>query len=346
MPVPQNSKRTPSVTYEAIVREVQAGNIKPVYYLMGEESYYIDRIADLIVASVLLPEERDFNLVTLFGAETNVDNVINMAKGFPMGAKRLVVHVKEAQALQNIDRLEYYLGHPQASTVLILCHKNGTIDRRKKIVRLIEKCGVLFESKKLYDSQLPTFVKDYLRRKKVSIAPEAAALMGEFVGSDLNRMASELDKLCLSLPENASNVTVEMVKQNIGMSRDFNIFELQEALVNRNVLEANLIAKYFDLNPKANAIQKTLSMLFRFFSNLMLSFYAPDKSERGLAAWLGMSEWQIRRNVLPAMRNYSGTKVLRIIGEIRRTDARSKGVDNPGTSNGDLMKELLFFILH
>lgn len=346
MTTTQSNRKNASTSYESIVREVRAGNVRPIYYLMGEESYYIDRLADFITDSTLLPEEKDFNFITLYGPETAIDDVINACKGFPMGAKRVVVCVREAQGLRGIDRLEFYLKQPQPSTVLICCHKNGSLDRRKKICTLIEKNGVLFESKKLYDSQLPTFIRDYLKRKKIAIEPEAAAMLGEYVGADLNRLAGELDKLAISLPAGERTVTQALVRRNVAMTRDFSIFEMQDALVRKDIVKVNQIAHYFDSNPKDFSIQKLLASLFKFFSNLMLAYYAPEKSERGIAAWLGITEWQAKKNYLPAMRNYTGTKVLHIIEQIRRTDARSKGIDNPATSDGDLMKELFFFILH
>lgn len=346
MPPAATASRKAGVTYETIVRDVRAGVVKPVYYLMGEESYYIDRVADFIIDAVLTPEQRDFNLLTLFGADTNVDAVINAAKGFPMGADRQVVVVREAQNLSNIERLEFYLRQPQPSTVLIVCHKNGVLDRRKKVAGLIEKAGVLFESKKLYESQLPAFVRDYLKRKRLTAEPEAVAMLVEYVGADLNRMAGELDKLAIAIPQGMTTVTRDLVARNIGISKEFNIFELQDALAQKDILQVNRIANYFDKNQKANPIQKTLPALFRFYSSLMLAYYAPEKNERGIAAWLGMSDWQVRRNIMPAMKNYSGVKVMKIIGEIRRTDARSKGVENPSVSAGELMRELLFFILH
>ncbi len=346
MPAYPAAKKSVATTYEDIVRDVRAGNLKPVYCLMGEESYYIDRVADFIVDTLLKPEERDFNLLTFFGADTDADAVINAAKGYPMGAARQVVVVREAQSLSHIDRLEFYLSQPQPSTVLIICYKNGSLDRRKKLASLIEKQGVLFESKKLRDNQLPTFVRDYLKRKQLAIEPAAAEMMAEYVGSDLNRMAGELEKLVIALPKGAKTVTADLVERNIGISKEFNIFELQDALAQKDILKVNRIANYFDKNPKANPVQKTLPALFKFFSNLMLSYYAPDKSERGIAAWLGMTEWQVRKNVLPAKERYSGVKVMKIIEAIRQTDARSKGVGNPGISNGELMKELFYFILH
>lgn len=341
-----NAKKSASISYEKIVRDVRSGDIKPVYYLMGEESYYIDHVADFIINTLLSPEEKVFNLVTFYGAETTVDTVITAARAYPMGAQRLVVLVKEAQNMRHLDRLELYLRQIQPSTVLIFCHKNGTLDRRLKVATLIQKEGVLFESKKLYDSQLPPFVRDYLKRKHLTVAPGAAEMAAEYVGADLNRLASELDKLALALPLGEKTVTPELVRQHVGMSPKFNIFELQDALGVKDVLKVNRILKYFDNNPKENPIQMILPALFKFFSNIMLAYYSPDKSEHGLATWLNMTDWQVRKNVMPGMRFYTGVKVMHIISEIRRTDSRAKGVANPSTSNGDLMKELMFFVLH
>ena len=333
-------------TPEDIVKGVRDGDIKPVYILMGDESYYIDRISDFIVSRVLKPEERDFNLLTFFGPESSVDDVINSAKGFPMGAQRLAVVVKEAQGLSGIDKLEFYLKNPQPSTVLIICYKNGVIDKNKKFLTMARKIGVVFESKKLRDRQLTPFIEKYLRKKGLAIDSNAAEMMAEYIGPDLNRMAGELDKLSLAMKSGAKTVTADLVAENIGVSKDFNIFELQDAIVRKNILKANVITNYFDSNPKANPIQKTLPVLFRLFSNVMLAYYSPDKSERGIAAWLGQTDWQVRQNIIPAMKNYSGVKVMKIIGEIRRTDARSKGVGNPSIPSGELMRELMFFILH
>lgn len=339
-------KKAAGITYEQIVREVRAGNVKPIYFLMGDESYYIDRIADFISDTILTPDERDFGLTTVFGADTDIDRIMAAAQSFPMGCSRQVILVKEAQALKHLERLEKYLQHVQPSTVLIFCYKNGTIDRRLKVASAIEKTGVLFESKTLKDRALVSFVQGYLQRKRVAAESGVAEMMVESVGSDLNRMASELDKLLLSLPSGAKVVTAEMVRVHIGVSKNFNIFELQDALGRKDVAKVNQIVKYFDENPKENPIQKLLPSLFHFFTNLMLAYYAPDKSERGIAQWLGLAGWQVRWNVLPGMRVYTGVKVMQILSAIRRTDARSKGVDNPFISNGDLMKELFFFILH
>ncbi len=333
-------------TFDSLLRDVQEGKLSPVYCLMGAEPYYIDVLAAQIIEQALRPEERDFNLVTLYGPDTGTDDVINAARAYPLGAERTVVCVKEAQGLGDIDRLEYYLKKPQPQTVLILCHKNGTLDRRRKLAGLIEKTGVLFESKKPTDRELPAFISGYLKARNCGIQPQAVQLLVDHVGADLSRMVGELDKLLLSLPAVAREVSVALVSAHIGVSKEFNIFELQDAIANKDAYRAFRIANYFDKNPKQNPIQKTLPALFRFFSTLMTAYYCPDRSERGLAQWLGLADWQVRRNVLPAMRNYTGRKTIQIISAIRRADARSKGVDNPSTPDGEIMKELLCFILY
>lgn len=339
-------KKPTGITYEQIVRDVRAGNIKPIYYLMGEESYYIDRVSEFIVQMVLTPEEREFGLCTLYGADINVDDLITSARAFPMGSRYSVFLIKEAQNMKHLERLEMYFKQIQSTTILIFCHKHGALDRRLKVATLIGKEGVMFESKKLYDNQLPPFVVNYLKRKKIGIEPPAAEMVAEYVGSDLNRLASELDKLVLSLPKNDYLVTVGLVREHIGVSKNFNIFELQDALIEKNVLKAFQIAKYFDSNPKENPIQMVLPSLFNLFSRVMMAYYAPERTERGIAQWLSMTEWQVRKNVLPALQAYSGIKVMQILSEIRRTDARSKGVGNPSIASGELMKELIYFILH
>lgn len=346
MPSTRTTNSAKSQNYERIIHDVQAGRFKPVYCFMGAESYYIDRLADYVVEQAVAPEQRDFNMIMLYGADAGADKIISAAKSFPMGADRLVVCVKEAQNVKDLDLLAYYLQKPQPTTVLVLCYKNGVLDRRKKLSALIEKTGELYESKKLYESQLPGFIRDYLGRKRVAIDPKAATMMADYVGTDLNRMAGELDKLVIALPENERTVRPELVEALIGVSKDFNNFELLEAIIAKDVVKANRIINYFDSNPKANPVPVTLSTLFKFFSQLMLAYYAPDRSERGVALWLGVPDWQVRRNVIPAMRVYNGRKVMQIVHEIRRADARTKGVGNPSTSAGDVMRELLFFILH
>jgi DNA polymerase-3 subunit delta len=310
-------------TYEEIARELKNRIYKPVYYLMGEESYYIDRISEYIAQTVLNENEKEFNQTIVYGADTDIATVINAAKRYPMMSKYQVVIVKEAQNIKNIEELVYYLQKPLDSTILVLCHKHGTLDRRKKLAAEIEKVGVLFESKKIKDAQLPGFISSYLKRRSVEIEPKASEMMAEFVGADLSRMAGELEKLIITLPRGQKRITPEQIERNIGISKDYNNFELRNALVAKDVFKANQIIKYFEENPKTNPLQMTLSVLFNFFSNLMLAYYAPDKSEQGIANQLGLkSSWQ-SKDYMVAMRKYSGVKVMQIIGEIRYCDAKS-----------------------
>ena len=333
-------------TYEEIARDLKNRIYKPVYYLMGEESYYIDRISEYIAQTVLNENEKEFNQTILYGADTDIATIINAAKCYPMMSKYQVVIVKEAQGVKNIDELSYYLQKPLESTILVLCHKHGVLDRRKKLAAEIEKVGVLFESKKIKDAQLTGFITSYLKRKSIEIEPKASEMMAEFVGTDLSRMAGELEKLIITLPKGQKRITPEQIEQNIGISKDYNNYELRNALIIKDVFKANQIIKYFEENPKTNPLQMTLSVLFNFFSNLMLAYYAPEKSEQGIAAQLGLkSPWQ-SKDYLAAMRKYSGVKVMQIIGEIRYCDAKSKGVGNSSLGDGELLRELVYKILH
>lgn len=341
------TKQTQEITYEEIVRRVRAKEYSPVYYLMGEESYYIDKISDYIVDSVLTPEERDFNLTIVYGLNTNINSVIDAARRFPVMSTYQIVLVKEAQQLDNLDKLSEYLQNPQKSTILIFCHKNGVLDRRKKIADEIKKKGVLFESRSLYDSQLPAFINSYLKRRGYQIESQAALILSNYVGSDLCRLTGELDKLIVAFPEVRKVITPEDVESRVGISKDFNNYELLNALIEKDVYKANMIVKYFNSNPKSFAIQKTLTVLFNFFANLMQAYYAPQKTEDSIALWIEQPRWQVTRNIIPAMKKYSGVKVMKIISEIRNTDVRSKGVGSTSnTSSGQLLQDLIFFILH
>lgn len=334
------------LTCDDILKELHIGQYHPVYYLMGEESYYIDLIADYIEKHVLSDSEKEFNLTVVYGADTDISAIINAAKRYPMMSEYQVVIVKEAQAVKGMEELGYYLKKPLLSTILVLCHKHGVLDRRKKLASEIEKVGILFESKKMKDAQLPAFISSYLKRKGIDIDPKASAMLIECVGNDLSRMAGELEKLIITLPKGSKRVIPEQVEQNIGVSKDYNNFELRTALINKDVLKANRIIKYFEGNPKNNPLQMTLSLLFGFFSNLMVAYYAPEKTEQGIASYLGLkSPWQARE-YLTAMHRYSGVKTLQIIGDIRQADAMSKGVGNTSISHSDLLRELIFKILH
>ena len=337
-----------NVSFDSIMADLEARRFVPVYYLMGDESYYIDKISDYIAEHVLQPEERDFNQTILFGSDVTASQVADYARRYPMMSEYQVIIVKEAQNIKNTEALERYFKQPLASTILVMCHKNGTVDGRKReYVKAIQSAGVLFESKKLRDRDLPVFIERYLKAREVSIDTKSTQIIADSIGADLSRLASELDKVIISLPKESRRVTPQVVEDQIGVSKEFNSFELRDAIVNRNVFKANQIIKYFDDNPKAGSIYAFLPMLFNFFQNLMIAYYAPNnKSQEGVAEWLELRNAWAAKDYMIGMRNYTGTKVMQIIGKIREIDAKSKGLDNPNTPPGELMKELIFYILH
>ena len=302
-----------NVTFDSIMADLKARKFVPLYYLMGEEPYYIDRIADV-----------------LFGSDVTGAQIADYARRYPMMAEYQVLIVKEAQNVKQTEALEKYFKSPMPSTILVMCHKNGTVDGRKRdYVKAIQSAGVLFESKKLRDRDLPAFIEGYLKRRQVSIDPKSTQMIADNIGSDLSRLTGELDKVVL------------------GVSKEFNGYELRDAIVNRNVYKANQIIKYFDENPKSGGLYSFLPLLFNYFQNLMIAYYAPNnQSQERVAEFLEIKQPWAAKIFMTGMRNYSGMKVMQIISKLREIDAKSKGLDNPNTSAGELMKELIFYILH
>ena len=341
------AEKRQTTTYESILSDLSEGKFAPLYILMGEESYFIDKITDFIAQNALREEERDFNQTVCFGSDVSAAAVADMARRYPMMAERQVVIVKEAQNIKQWDQLEQYFEKPQPTTVLVIAYKNGTIDGRKKILTKAQNAGaVIFESKKLYERDLPVFMVDYLKRHQATIDHKSCQMIAEHIGSDLSRLTSELDKVCLSMPEGSRHITPEVVEEQIGVSKDFNGFEFRSAIANRDILKANQILKYFDSNPKSGGPFMLIPLLFNFFQNLMLAHYAPQKTDSGVAQFLDLRSPWAAKEYMTGLRNYSGMKTMQIIQKIRETDAKSKGLDNPNTPVGDLMKELVFFILH
>lgn len=333
--------------YLEILKDVRNKNFKPVYFLMGEESYFIDLITDAIIENALTDDERDFNQTIMYGADIdNYGTVVNAAKRYPMMAPRQLVVVKEAQQVANIELLSFYLKQPLASTILVINHKHGVV-KGKKLLSEIEQVGVLYESKKLYDNQLPAFINNYVAASGRTIENKAMQMIADYIGSDLNRLTSELDKLRISMGEAKTRITPEDVERNIGVSKDFNNFELLNAIVTRNVFKANQIVNYFERNPKNNPFIVTISVLFGFFSNLMLAFFAADKSEQGLMQELKLRSTFQSRDYITAMRNYNAFKCIDIIALLRQYDARSKGIGaTSNTTEGEMLRELVFKIMH
>lgn len=335
------------VTFQTIMQDLKNRSFAPFYLLMGDESYYIDSISDYIASHVLSPEECDFNQTICFGSDVTAVQVADMARRYPMMAEYQVIIVKEAQNIRSLEALEKYLKNPVKSTILVWCHKNGKIDARKKVLGVAQSVGVVFESKKLRDYQLPDFIQNYLKPKKISIDPKSCQMIADYIGADLSRIVSELDKILIYLPEDDRRITPEVVEKEVGVSKDFNAFELRNAIVSKDVFKANQIIKYFDNNPKAGSLYSFLPLLFSFFQNLMIVHYTPNKSsEQDIARALDLKSAWGSKDFITGLRNYSARKTMEIISKIREVDGKSKGLDNPNTGAGELMKELIFFILH
>ncbi|MFL9843385.1 DNA polymerase III subunit delta [Flavobacterium rhizosphaerae] len=328
-----------------LVNDIKGGNIKPLYFFMGEEPYYIDKLTEYIENNLLPEEDRGFNQMVLYGKDVSMDEVIGNAKRYPMMAERQLIIVKEAQELaRQIDKLEHYAENPQPTTVLVFAYKYKTLDKRKKVTKLINKTGVVFESKKLYENQVGDWIKRVLSGKGYSIEPKAAAMLVEFLGNDLGRISKELDKLSIILPQ-GSTITPKLIEDNIGISKDYNVFELRKAIGERDQLKAYKIADYFSQNPKDNPLVMTIGLLFGFFSQLLQYHGIKDKSPGNAAKVLKVNPFFLKDYDI-ALRNYPMKKVSAIVAALRDTDVKSKGVGANSLSHHDLLKEILVKIFN
>lgn len=334
------------MTFEQIKADILARRFKPVYLLMGEESYYIDELTNLFVEKVLPEEERDFNQTILYGRETDVRNLITLARGFPMMSEYQLIVVKEAQDMSKLDELSVYVQNPLASTILVINYKNGLFDKRKKLTAEINKHGVIFESNKVPEYKMPAFISSYIQSKGLTIDGKSAQMLADYLGNDLKKFTNEIEKLLIALPPNNRQITADIIELNIGISKDFNNFELLKAVVEKNIVKVNQIADYFEKNPKNNPMILTLTVLFNFFSNLMICYWAKDKSEQGLAAELGLRSSYQAKDYVQAVRNYNAFKCMEVISLLRAYDAKGKGIGNISTPDGELLKELLYKITH
>lgn len=323
-----------------IVNDIKAGKIWPIYFLMGEEPYYIDKLSDYIEQNILSEEEKSFNQTVLYGRDVTVEDIISAAKRYPMMAERQVIIVKEAQDLtKTIDKFESYSENPMPSTVLVICYKYKTLDKRKKVTKNLSKNGLVYESKKLYDNQVGEWIKRVLQGKNYTIEPKASAMLVEFLGTDLSKINNELEKLQIILPK-GSLITAKDIEENIGFSKDFNVFELRKAIGDRNQFKAYQIAQYFADNPKDNPMVVTTSLVFSFFVNLLLYHGLKDKNPKNVAAVLKVNPYFLKDYDV-ALKNYPMKKVSAIVATLRIIDVKSKGVGANGLPNGDLLKEML-----
>lgn len=334
------------MTFEQLVSDIKSRKFKPVYLLMGDEPYYIDELTSLLLDSVLPEEERDFNQTILYGMETDVKSVITFARSFPMMSDYQLIVIKEAQNLSKIEELEIYAKNPLTSTILVLNYKNGSLDKRKKLYAEIEKHGVIFESKKIPEYKIPGFISTYVQTKGLGIDQKSAQMLSDYLGSDLSKLTNEIAKLLIAIPSDQKRITAELIEENIGISKDFNNFELLKAVVEKDIYKINQIADYFQKNPKNNPLVMTMSVLFNFFSNLMVCYWAKNKTEQGIASELGFRNPYQAKDYVVALKNYNAFKCMEVISLLRTYDAKSKGVGNVSASDGELLKELLYKVTH
>jgi DNA polymerase-3 subunit delta len=335
-----------------ILKDLKNRKYKPLYLLHGDEPYFIDQVSDFVEDELLSEAERGFNQTVLYGKDTDVMTVLNAAKRYPMMAEYQVVLVKEAQDMKwgrddddkkTINPLLSYLENPLTSTILVFCYKYGKFDKRKKTYKAIEKHGVVFESATLYDNKIPSWIESLVAAKGYKIDQQATAMMAEYLGNDLSKIANELEKLMLNVSA-GQTITMQHVQDNIGISKEYNVFELQSALSRKDPFKVNQIINYFEANPKANPIVLVLGNLNNFFSKVLLYHYAKDKSPQSLARELGVNPYFIKDYELAA-RGYNYSKSMQVISLLREYDLKSKGVGSNAVP-GELMKELMFKILH
>lgn len=327
-----------------IVADIKNGNIKPIYFLMGEEPYYIDKISDYIEAHVLADSEKGFNQQVMYGRDVTIEDIVGAAKRYPMMAERQVLIIKEAQDLsRNIEKLLSYAENPQPTTVLVLNYKYKKLDKRKKLHKVIAKTGCIFESKKLYENQVSDWIRKVLSENNYKIEPKASLMLVEFLGTDLSKISNELAKLMLVLSE-GTIISDTHIEENIGISKDFNNFELRKAVGEKQIVKANRIIKYFGENPKNNPLIITISLLNGYFTQLLLFHGLKDKSKSAVARNLGVNPYFVDEYFVAA-RNYPMRKVAQVIAFLRDADVKSKGV-GANQTNEDILKELLFKILH
>lgn len=339
-----------SANAEEILQKLKSRQFAPVYFLQGEEPYYIDLITDYIEANVLSESEKGFNQVVMYGKDADMAQVMLQARRFPMMAERQVVIVKEAQNIQDMEKepgskqLEAYLQKPVPSTVLVLCYKHKLLDGRKALAKVLQKQAVFLTTKKLYENQVPGWVSGYVRSKGLQISSKATMLLSEYIGSDLSRLANEIDKVALNL-QHQQMIDEKLVQENVGISKEYNIFELQSALIQRNALKAAQIIRYFESDPRNNPLIPMLSLLFSLFSKLLTLHLLPDKSEAAIARSLGNRSF-LAKEYLMAMGAFDIRRTVEVIHHIRVADLQSKGIDSPSLPDAEILRELVFKILH
>ncbi len=331
--------------FEVILQNLKKKIVHPVYLLQGEEPYYIDEISDYIEKNILTEAEKGFNQIIFYGKDSSAQNIAESCLRFPMMAQRQVIIVKEAQSLAKIDLLASYAEKPLVSTVLVLNYKYRNLDSKTRLAKAIKKNGIIFTSEKVKEYKLPAWIENYLAQRDFTIIPQAAQLLTAYLGADLGKVANELDKLMIAV-KNTNKITADHIEKNIGLSKEFNLLELQNALCEKNVFKANQIIRYFGANPATNPIQRTIPTLFGYFTNMFAFHFLKDKSESNVASELRIHPY-VAKNLIIAAKKYTPTKLYEIIGILREYDLKNKGFETSTmVDTADLQKEMIYKILH
>ena len=318
---------------------------RPLYFLHGEEEYFIDIISDYIAENVLDEADREFNQIVLYGKDTNVQAIIDTAKRYPMMANYLVVIVKEAQVLQNIEELQGYFEKPVESTILVICHKHKSYDNRKVLAKRADKTGVNFRSDRLYENKIPAWINEQLQAEGVSISPGGARLLTASLGTDLSKIQNELGKLVINLKP-GQVIDEDIIERNIGISKEFNIFELQKAMGEGDMYKINLICRHFGANPRTHPFVLTVTLLYQFFTKLMIYHSLKDKSNnQSVGAEIGVHHFFVK-DYRTAARRFNPGRVFNSISLLREYDMKFKGVNNTTTTEGELLREMVFRMMH
>lgn len=331
------------MTFDNIMADLRAGKYRPVYFLMGEEPFFIDGITDFLAGQILNESERAFNQLILYGRDTDIGNIISYARKFPMIASRQVIIIKEAQNLKSLEGLEHYLAAPMNSTILAFAYKYKKIDKRTRLAKLLAEKSVLLDSDKIREDKMPDWISNHVTMQGYLIERKAATLLVDFLGNDLGKITNELGKLILVLPTGSKQITAGLIEKNIGISKDFNNFELNRALVSRDIVKANRIISYFNNNPRNNPMVVTISSLFFYFSKILLYHGLQDKSKENVVRELGINHYFVAE-YQQASRTFTLAKTRQVIAWLRQYDLMSKGAS--AASDGELLKELIYRILH
>ena len=332
------------MTFEAIFKDLKDKKFQPIYLLHGEESYFIDQIADYIEQNALTESQKAFNQTILYGKEANYNAVVDSARRFPVMADRQVIILKEAKEMRDLQKLERYVEKPAPTTVLVICHKHKKLDARSKLAKALKKKAVIFEAKKLYDNKMPEWISSYLRARKYTIQPEATQLVAENLGTNLSKVANELDKLMINVPK-GTLITMDHIQKNIGISKDYNIFELQNAIGRKDILKTQRIVNYFIANPKKSPLVQVISSLYGYFSKLYIFHSVGSISDNEMAQKLGTRTFFLKDYRIAA-KNFNRPKVEHAIRLLKEYDLKSKGVKRDSTPDGELLRELVFKLMH